>query len=299
MSKSKTRRILFVVNPFAGISKKQRFPAMVERKLGKSDVYYRISYTEYAGHATELASQAVEDGVDIVAAVGGDGTVNEVAKALIGTDVPLAIIPGGSGNGLSTHLGIGRNAGRALRILRDPDFKSIDTCKVNDEVFINMAGTGMDAAVAHRTSTNRHRGFMNYFMDAMKISLSYQNESYQVEVNDEIKEGKFLSVNVANGSMFGYNFVVAPHANISDGNLQLVMMHNAPKWKYILHSWRFFTRTIHRAPFTEIVAAKSVKIKAENPITYHKDGDGRSTNIHELNAEVIPNSLRVAVPKFS
>jgi YegS/Rv2252/BmrU family lipid kinase len=292
-----TNKILFIVNPFAGISKKKNFPAMVEKRLGNSNVYYKIAYTEYAGHAKELARKGVEEGADIVAAVGGDGTVNEVAGALVGSNTALAIIPGGSGNGLSMHLGIGRNASKALSLLKNPGYDTIDTCKINDEFFINMAGAGMDAKVAHRTSQNKHRGFINYFLDAMKISLFYQNETYQVEVDNEVREGKFLSVNVANGSMFGYNFVVAPQASVHDGNMQLVMMHNAPKWMYFLHSWRFFTKSIDRAPFAEIVPAKSVKIKSEKPIIYHKDGDGFSKQTRELNAEVIPKSLKVAVPK--
>ena len=272
---------------------------MVERRLKNSNIYYKIAYTEYAGHAVELAKEGVKNEVDVVAAVGGDGTVNEVASALVGSNTALAIIPGGSGNGLSMHLGIGRNAGKALSLLNDPDFEKIDTCKINNKFFINMAGAGMDAQVAHRTSENKHRGFINYFLDTLKLSLSYKNEAYKVEVDEDTREGRFLSVNIANGSMFGYNFVVAPHASVHDGNLQLVMMHNAPKWMYFLHSWRFFTKTIHRAPFAEIVKAKRVKIKSDNPIVYHKDGDGFYEDSSELTAEVIPNSLIVAVPKPS
>ncbi len=296
---SHTNKILFIVNPFAGISKKRNFPEMVENRLGNSNVYYKIAYTEYAGHAIELASKGVKEGADIIAAVGGDGTVNEVAGALVGSETALAIIPGGSGNGLSMHLGIGRNAAKALSLLKSPDFEVIDTCKINDEFFINMAGTGMDAKVAHRTSQNKHRGFINYFLDTMKISLFYKNERYKVEVDDDVREGKFLSVNIANGSMFGYNFVVAPQASINDGNMQLVMMHHAPKWMYFLHSWRFFTKTIDRAPFAEIVSAKNVRIRSETPLVYHKDGDGFSMDTKELKAEVLPNSLKVAVPKPS
>jgi len=294
---SKAKKILFIVNPFAGVSKKRNFPEMVEKHLGNSNVYYKIAYTEYGGHATELAEQGVKEGADIIAAVGGDGTVNEVAKALVNTDTALGIIPGGSGNGLSMHLGIGRNTSKAIKLLKNADLKTIDTCKINNEFFLNMAGTGMDAKVAHRTSMNKHRGFINYFLDTLKISLSYRNEDYYVQADGDVREGKFLSVNLANGSMFGYNFVVAPQANVQDGNLQLVMMHHAPKWKYFLHSWRFFTRSIHKAPFAEILAAKNVKIQSKNKIYYHRDGDGYAMDKHELNAEVLPQSLQVAVPK--
>ena len=291
-----TNKILFIVNPFAGISKKKNFPKMVEYHLGSANVSYNIKYTEHSGHATTLAQVGVKDGTDIVVAVGGDGTVNEVAKALVNTSTALGIIPGGSGNGLSMHLGIGRNAHKALSILKNPKFKRIDTCKINDEFFLNMAGTGMDAKVAHRTSQNKHRGFLNYFMDTLRISFFYHNEDYKVELDNAVREGRFLSVNLANGSMFGYNFVVAPQANIQDGYLQLVMMHHAPKWQYFLHSWRFFTRTIHKAPFAEILPTKNVKIQAKNPLYYHLDGDGYAVESNELNAEVLPKSLLVVVP---
>ncbi|MEE9372760.1 MAG: diacylglycerol kinase family protein [Saprospiraceae bacterium] len=295
----KTYKILFIVNPFAGISKKRNFPKMVEKHFEKPNADYKIVYTEYAGHAKELAAKGVAEGADIIAAVGGDGTVNEVGGALVDSKTALAIIPGGSGNGLSMHLGIGRNAGKALSLLKNPDFETIDTCKINNDFFINMAGIGIDAQVAHRTSQNNHRGFVNYLFDTLKIVLSYKNERYLVEVDDKVKEGRFLSVNIANGSMFGYNFVVAPQASVHDGNLQLVLMHHAPKWKYLLHSWRFFAKNIDRAPFAEILKAKKIKIQiqSDHSLVYHKDGDGLCRDTKELNVEVIPNSLLVAVPK--
>ena len=120
---NKTNNILFIVNPFAGVSKKRSFPKMVERRLGDANIYYKIRYTESEGHATQLAESGVKDGAHIVAAVGGDGTVNEVARALVNTETALAIIPAGSGNGMSMHLRIGRNTQRALDILKNPNFE--------------------------------------------------------------------------------------------------------------------------------------------------------------------------------
>lgn len=270
---------------------------MVERRLGDANIYYKIRYTESEGHATQLAESGVKDGAHIVAAVGGDGTVNEVARALVNTETALAIIPAGSGNGMSMHLRIGRNTQRALDILKNPNFEKIDTCRINGEFFLNTAGTGIDAHVAYRTSQNKQRGFINYFLDTMKISMSYRNQDYRVQLDDDVREGKFLSVNIANGSMFGYNFTIAPLANVQDGCLQLVMLHNAPKWQYFLHSWRFFTRSIDRAPFAEILSAKNVSIQSKNPLFIHLDGDGYQSKSKEVNAEVVPNSLIVAVPK--
>lgn len=269
---------------------------MVERSLKDSNIYYKIRYTEHEGHATELAQAGVNEGAHIVAAVGGDGTVNEVARALVNTETALAIIPAGSGNGLSMHLGIGRNSQRALELLKDPVFEKIDTCKINDEFFLNLAGMGIDAQVAYRTSQHKHRGFLNYFIDTMKISLSYKNQYYRLRLDDEVREGKFLSVNIANGSMFGYNFTVAPLANVQDGSLQLVMMHNAPKWMYFLHSWRLLARNIHKAPFVEILSVKNVNVQSKDPMVFHLDGDGYQSDSREFSAEVVPHSLLVAVP---
>ena len=183
--------------------------------------------------------------------------------------------------------------------LTDPIFEKIDTCKINGEFFLNLAGMGIDAQVAYRTSQHKHRGFLNYFIDTMKISISYKNQDYRLQLDDQVREGKFLSVNIANGSMFGYNFTVAPLANVQDGSLQLVMMHNAPKWMYFLHSWRLLARNIHKAPFVEILSVKNVNVQSQNPFVIHLDGDGYQSESRELNAEVVPQSLLVALPKVN
>jgi YegS/Rv2252/BmrU family lipid kinase len=293
----RTNKILFIVNPFAGVSSKKSFPKLVENQLKEADLAYEIVYTQGIGHATELAKEGVEKGVDIVAAVGGDGTVNEVAQGLIGTETALGIIPGGSGNGLSMHLGIGRNPIKALNILRNPDFIRIDTCKINDKPFLNMAGTGIDAMVAQKTSGFKHRGFLPYLLNTLKLSLYYENREVKVHLDNEVREGRFLSVNLANGSMFGYNFVVAPSANVQDGNLHVVLMHHAPKWKYFMHSWRLLNKTIHKAPFVEIMPVKTVSIHASVPLYLHIDGNGYEPFFKDFMAEVIPKSLLVAVPR--
>ena len=151
------------------------------------------------------------------------------------------------------HLGIGRNSNKALEYLRHPKFEVNDTCKFNGQVFLNLAGTGMDAQVAQRTAQLKHRGLFTYLIDTLRLSMNYKNQEYRVCSDGTRREGKFLSVNIANGSMFGYNFVVAPYADVKDGTLQLVLMHNAPKWKYFIHSWRLLNKTIDKAPFVEIL----------------------------------------------
>ena len=159
-----------------------------------------------------------------------------------------------------------------------------------------MAGTGIEAEVAQRTSTHKHRGFLNYLIDTLKLSVNYRTQDYRVEMDDEVREGKFLSVNVANGSMFGYNFVVAPLADVQDGNLQVVMMHNAPKWKYFMHSWRLLNRSIDKAPFVEIKPVKNVKIQSYGQSFFHLDGDGFESPTKNFEAEIVPKSLKVVVP---
>ena len=292
-------RILFIVNPFSGKTKKKDFPRTVEEIFRGTSHEVSIVFTDYAGHAISLTEQASREGIDVVVAVGGDGTVNEVSRSLLGEETALAIIPAGSGNGLAMHLGLGRNIRKALMLLRNPQFSRIDCGEMNGKLFVNMAGTGIDALVAHNTSKNKLRGFINYLIGAVKESLFYQNQEYDVRVDSKERTGKFLSVNVANGSMFGYNFVVAPLADVQDGQLQCVLIHDAPKWKYILHIWRFFHRTIDRAPFAEILTGKSIVIRPKSKAYYHIDGDGYQLDEgNKLEFRVLPSALKVVVPRF-
>ena len=257
------------------------------------DAEYEISETQYPGHASELAKNAKNKDYSAIVAVGGDGTLNEVASELVYSDIPLGIIPGGSGNGLSTHLGIGRNMKRAIEVLKAFNVKTMDTAKVNDTFYINMAGLGLDALVAYKTKQSAKRGFSTYFKGAMMESLRYKNQTYKVEVDGKEYVGKFLSINVANGSMFGYNFTVAPNADTSDGLINSILIHDAHKINYFGNAWRFFTKSIHRSRLASINKSNTITVTCYEDSYMHIDGEGYLCPAGEIKFEVLPDSIKV------
>ena len=287
------RKILFIVNPFAGYHSKARVPTLISQYIPKSQFDYDITFTEYAGHAHDIADQAHTSNYDAVIAVGGDGTLNEVASALVNTDMTLGIVPGGSGNGLSMHLGIGRSKKKALNKIREFNTKYIDSGTVNNRFFINMAGVGMDGLVAYKTKLSSKRGFSTYFRGAIMESVKYKNRHYKVEVDGKEYDGKFLSVNVANGSMFGYHFTVAPNADETDGYMNAMMIHDAHKMDYFGNAWRFFAKRIHKSHFASSAITTNVKITAYEDSYMHIDGEGYPIEAGEFEFKIMPHSLKI------
>jgi diacylglycerol kinase (ATP) len=287
------KNLIFIVNPFAGYYSKENVPGLIDKMIPKDKFDYKIIKTEYAGHAHEIAAEAAVAGVDTVVAVGGDGTLNEVASALTYTNVTLGIVPGGSGNGLSMHLGIGRSKKKALYKIAQHQTKIIDTAMVNDRFFVNMAGIGMDGLVAYKTKLNARRGFSNYFKGAVWEGLKYKNQYYKVEIDGREYEGKFLSVNVANGSMFGYHFTIAPDADTSDGLMNALMIHDAHKIDYFGNAWRFFAKRIHKSKLASTGKSTTVKLTAYEDSYMHIDGEGYPVQAGEFEFTVMPDSLRI------
>ena len=287
------KKVIFVVNPFAGHQSKSSIPVLIRSTVDPYLLSYDIIETRYSGHAMEIAEQAKKDGVDAVIAVGGDGTVNEVGSALVHSNTALGIVPGGSGNGLSMHLGIGRNARKALQVVQNFETKLIDTATVNNRFYINMAGIGIDGLVAYKTKSSEKRGFKTYLKGALSEAIKYKNQTYKVEIDGQEQEGKFLSINVANGSMFGYNFKIAANADTSDGLVDALMIHDASKVDYFGNAWRFWAGRIHKSKFASLNQVSTIKITSYEDNFIHIDGEGYPHKAGELEFKVFKQSLRV------
>lgn len=290
------KQIKFIVNPISGTKSKDNLDKEVAEALDKNLFDYSIAFTEGPRHAIDLASQAVKENKDIVVAVGGDGTVNEVASALVHSDTRLAVIPYGSGNGFAMHLGLGRDPLKAINFLNDTKELLIDSCKVNEHFYVNLAGVGFDARVAYELKSSKTRGFQAYFKNSIEQGIKYKNQVYKIRYDDaEVIEDKFLSVTIANASMFGYNFTIAPNADLSDGVLDVVHIKDAPKYKYFANMHRFLNRTILKTPLTHLKFVRKISITSDEPIYFHVDGEGMITE-EELVFSIIPASLKVLLP---
>lgn len=296
MRTSNKRRIKFIVNPFAGIGNKKNFQTLLERYLDLNLFEYQVEYTTAPGHGKEIATKAVQENFDIIVAVGGDGSVNEIASVLIDTDKTLGIIPAGSGNGFASHLGYSRNISKSITSLNTAKSIKIDTCTLNEKNFINVAGVGFDAWVAYKIKRNKFRGFFGYLKTALQETFSYQLRNYTIKIDGKTIKRKCLCVEVANATMFGYNMKIAPLAKLDDGLFDVVIIKNASKIRYLLSIFRFPFGNIHKSRIVEYYNAREVEIHSDDEYAVHYDGEGFLTS-RNLNFSIKNLSLTVLQPQ--
>ena len=256
---------------------------------------YSYTETQSKGHAIELAKDAVERQTDIVVACGGDGTVNEVAQSLVGSSSALGILPGGSGNGFAMHIGWGRNIKKAIRKLGQAEERIIDSCTVNDKFFLNLAGVGFDALIAYKADSGTRRGLQMYLGMISKEMLKFKAEKFHVEIDNEVIDGNFTTIAVANAAMYGYNFTIAPSADLTDGYLDVVFVHEAPLLRTIGASWRMLNNSLDKSSLVSIKRSKEVLISVENPYYFHLDGESFTFD-KDLHFKINPLSIKVLFP---
>ena len=193
VSMTDKRRIFFVINPISGTQGKKMIVEWINQRIDRSKYDFEIIKTAYAGHATEIAADAVKQGVDIVVAIGGDGTINEIARALVHTSSALGIIPCGSGNGLARHLRIPMEPKAAIDLINENYQLCIDYGKINNIPFFCTCGVGFDAFVSLKFADSGKRGLLTYLENTLHESLTYQPETYEIE-NEEgtVKHKAFL-----------------------------------------------------------------------------------------------------------
>jgi YegS/Rv2252/BmrU family lipid kinase len=219
-------QIVFIVNPRAGIGKYKKLERLLPEVLDLERFAYRLFVTQYRGHATLLAQQAVENHVDIVVAVGGDGTVNEIADVLVATNVCLGFIPTGSGNGLARHLHIPVRIKKAIRLINNPNHQIIDTLSVNGKICTSIAGMGFDAQIAELFARSKYRGFFPYLHYIICSFFQYQPKTYLIQQDGlpSVEHSNILMVSVANSSQWGFNIKVVSRASLQDGYADVCMI---------------------------------------------------------------------------
>lgn len=290
------QRIVFIVNPNSGTRMQSRIKESVDRFLNHRKFEYAIWYTERPGHATELAGKAVSEGYEIVVAVGGDGSINEVAAGLLHTNVALGIVPAGSGNGLAMHLGYGRKIEDAIKKLNSADARLMDCGMLNERPFVNVAGIGFDGLVSNLMKGQRKRGLIPYFIKSVKAGLAYSSKPCVLKINNQEIEEKCFAVSVANGPMYGYNVSIAPDARMDDGLFSVVILKDAPRWQYFAAMHSALTGKIFREHFVDHYSTDKLVIKSEGENYIHFDGEGIKHS-GDLVFTIVPKSLRVMVPR--
>lgn len=288
-------KIAFIINPIAGGKNKIHFINAIAKHLNLSKFEFQIIQTEMVNHAFDLTKKIIQEGAKIVVAVGGDGTINEIASAIVGTQTKLAIIPYGSGNGLARALKIPMNTIKALNIINQMNSDYIDVAKLNDNFFFNMSGLGFDAHISHVFSKDNKRGLLGYIKATFRELKNYKSENYQINIDGkEINERAFI-LSIANSSQYGNEAHIAPRAQLHDGLLDLIIVKPFPLILMPIMAFRLFTKSADRSKYLISLQGKSIQISNNKKSVIHLDGEAKLIN-ENINISIQPLALNVIVP---
>lgn len=289
------KRIRFIINPISGGVKKAKVPQMIQEHLNHELFDYDIAITQYKQHAKSIAIETALEGIDIVCAVGGDGSVHEVGTALIGTKCHLAIIPTGSGNGMARHLKIPLKTANAIQNINNLYSIQMDTGLANDIPFLGVGGYGFDAFIAKRFDEYHIRGFWGYTQLVYEEYFSYNPPKMKIILPQEVIKGEFLLCSLANSSEFGNGFCISPKSTVVDGKMELVLLSKFAWWRTLGVIGRFFLKKIEGSRYIRIIPFSKARIILEKPLAHY---DGEPFEVRkEINIELIPKSLYVLCGK--
>jgi len=289
------KNIAFIVNPISGTKAKNRVAKLIRELLDLQQFAPTVVVTEYAGHATQLAQQFAMEDYYAVVAVGGDGTINEVASGLIGTATALGIVPNGSGNGFARHLDISTRMNRAIEMLNNSEVINVDYGLVNDQPFFSTCGVGFDAVVAQDFSDST-RGFKGYLQSIFKDFFQYKADTYQLKGEGiDITTTAFL-VNFANAGQWGYDAYIAPKASVQDGWLDVAIVSEFPMTAAAGLALSLFTKNIDEKLHMNTIRAKELTLTRTSEGPMHIDGTPVMMPA-ELHVKIVEEGLKVLVKK--
>lgn len=263
---------------------------LIEQIAQEKRVHAQIVYTEAQGHAIELVQQHLPlRKWSAIVAIGGDGTMNEIGSTLVMGDVPMGIIPMGSGNGLARHLGIPLSATAALKRLFSGKPLRIDSALLNDRPFFCTAGIGFDAYVGSLFSVQKQRGLLTY----MRVSFnSYWNyKPQQFVLNGESLEA--FSITIANAGQYGNNAWIAPQANLQDGTLDICTIQPFPKWYGAVLANKLFAKTLQSSRYTSYQRVQNTRIDTDRPALVHYDGEPLQLDTNRIDIKIRPASISI------
>ena len=290
-------KILFIVNPISGHHDKSKFPSIVENLIDKNKFEYTISLTERGGHAAELTKKAIEDEYDIIVAVGGDGTINEVATNMIGARQTFAIVPYGSGNGLARHLHLPLKPDKIITEVINKGMKSkIDTATMNGVPYISIAGVGFDAIIADYFAKDPNRGLKTYVKLVTEKYFHFKPEKYHLVLDDKEEfDCEPLFISFANSNQFGFNAAVSPHASLNDGLLDVCIFKKPNILQVAYVAERLLTQKIDKTHFVDIHKASKIKVIREKEDYANIDGEAVMMP-KDVVVEINPLSLNILLP---
>ncbi|MBO4587250.1 MAG: diacylglycerol kinase family lipid kinase [Bacteroidales bacterium] len=291
------KKMLFIVNPVSGVGKQKKIESVIKENLDQDLFDYSVRYTERIHHGTEIAREAADQGYDCVVAVGGDGSVNDVAQGLKDSNTFMGIIPCGSGNGLARSLKIPLKPAAAIKLLNQQNEHTIDSIVINDKyISVNAAGVGFDAYIARLMKAAKTRGFAAYTNLILREYASYKNNTYRLTVDGRTLERSAWFIAIANGRQFGYNLSVAPKAQLSDGLIDISIIDKIPLDHILITAPMAFMNLLDHSQHAEMFRAKDIVIEGNVHKWVNIDGEGENLGsvLHFVNH---PASVKIYARK--
>lgn len=288
------KKAVFIINLISGTSDKAAIPGLIDQYLDKTQFEYEIAVTQYAGHASEIAAKAKDDGVDVVVAIGGDGTVNEVARAIVHSSTALGIIPCGSGNGLARHLLLPLNVRKAIEVINRCEIRQLDYGIINDYPFFCTCGMGFDAFVSMKFAEAGKRGPITYVENVLREGLKYKPETYTIEDDNGTLQYKAFLISCANASQYGNNAYIAPQASMSDGLMDVIIMEPFDVFEAPQISIEMFSKTLDKNSKIKTFRTRHLHIRRDKPGVIHYDGDPVMTGA-DIDVELKPKGINIIV----
>lgn len=290
----KKLRVCFIYNPISGVRRLKSLEDLVRQNLDLNRFDYTIQVTSSPKDAMRLATTAVQDDFDIIVAVGGDGTINEIVQGMGNTPLMLGIIPTGSGNGLARHLEIPLEPEKAIKLINNLNTRTIDIASINGYPFASIAGLGFDARVANKYRKLKKRGFYGYFRVVMMEFFRYREREYTLSFNDQKINRRALLLSIANSNQFGYNTIIAPTAKPDDGLLDIVIVKKFPLSEIPRMIGLLFTGKIDQSSYIESYKTTEIFIVRKRGKRVNIDGEAIKMG-KEISVRIQPAAIKVIV----
>ena len=268
------KKVLFIVNPAAGIKKSALDENVIRKTIQASDyeVAFEFIYTKRPSHATEIV-RGEKLNFDVIVAAGGDGTINEVGRELVGSSTSLGIIPGGSGNGLARSLGIPLSNEKAVELILNGHSSKIDAISINGMYFFNMAGVGFDAYVAKLFHERKNRGLQGYIQIVANKFMSYRGKKIEMVIEGKKFSERAFLMSFANTTQYGNNAHIAPNAKFDDGKIEICIVKDFPRWRTPELIFKMFTKSLKESKYYQTHTVENASLLGKGEIWAHLDGE--------------------------
>ena len=291
-------KIIFIINPISGKGKGKSLKLIIDDFFKDREEEVIIRFTEYEGHSIQIIQEEVRNNPTKIIACGGDGTINEVAQALVGKSIPLGVIPIGSGNGLASNLKIPKDEIKALEIVISDKISQIDVGLMNGKYFFSNMGLGIDSTVIHRYTEQNKRNLIGYLKATIWSFFNYKSLHFDVSIDGfEIKDKSYFFVLCSNSNEAGYGISFNPNAKLNDQKLDLLCVEKLNFFQLLIFGFSVLTNQIHKMKKANVFQGEEIIFTSKSDqIIAQIDGEAIIINENQAKVSILPNALYVIIP---